>query len=144
MEALSKETGIHSSIPVEHNPQGGSSFVYDERRERILTYLLERKGELRTAFKIAQACGLPTEGTQVLVRKLIKEINHFFASRNIKMFIVSTPKGFYFTDSPVVVKESIARHKIRMKGLQRTIRDEITILHLLGGSLEEEDGEVEY
>lgn len=141
--ALVESTGIHGSIPVEHNPQGGESWVYDERRERIFTYLHGRKGEVRTAFKIADACGLSVAGTQVLVRKLIKELNHYFAEKSLAMAIVSTPSGFYFTDNPKDVLASIQRHQVRITGLLRTIKDETALLYRMGGSLgmNNEEGE---
>lgn len=133
--ALLEDTGIHSTIPSEHNPQGGETWVYDPRREAILNYLIERKGEVRTAFRIAEAVGLPTEGTQVLVRKLVKELNHYFAQKEMMMAVVSTPRGFYFTDDAKDVLASIERHQNRVKGLLRTIKDETALLYRLGGSL---------
>lgn len=138
---LSFDSGIFSSVPEEFNPQGGVTYSYDERREAVLLYLLARKGEIRTAFKIAQACGLPTEGTQVLVRKLVKEINHIFAQKGLAQAVISTPRGFYYTDEASHIVESIQRHRTRIKGILRTIRDESIILDRMGGAVPVEEEE---
>jgi hypothetical protein len=122
------DSGIFCSIPVEHNSQGGCTLIYDERREAVLLYLLQRKGEIFTALKIAKACSLPMDGTQVLVRKLIKEINHLFAYNSLPKAVISTPRGFYYTDKLSDIKESIERHEVRIKGILRTINDEKIIL----------------
>lgn len=129
---LAEYSGIHSMVPVDKNPQGGVTWKYDERREKILLYLIARKGQVRTAWKIASACGLPNGETQPLVRKLIKEINHVFAENNVGAAVVSTNKGFFYTDNPEDIKRSIDMHYQRMQGLGRTIRDEKAILARFG------------
>ena len=133
--SLAFDSGIHSTVPQSVNPQGGLTFEYDEQREKVLVYLIARKGQVRTAFKIAEACGYSTKGSSAQLRKAIKEINHLFGLRGVRAAIVSTPQGFYYTDNASDVALSIQRHRARIHGLTRTIRDEMSILERLGGSI---------
>jgi hypothetical protein len=122
-------SGIHSSIPFDANPAGGETLVYDQRREAVMLYLLQRKDKTVGAKELARECGYDTKGTQVALRKAIKEITHLLAARHLPQAVISNQKGFIYTEDPARVEESINRHRIRVAGIERTIRDETEILN---------------
>jgi hypothetical protein len=116
-------TGIHSSVPEEHTEKPGVSLKYDERRERVLLYLMAHKDYV-TAWKINDSLKIDnTSKSFCLIRKLIKEMNHYANINNSSWGIISDNKGFKYCTSRKEAYEDIERLLVRRKGLDKLIAD---------------------
>jgi hypothetical protein len=116
-------TGIHSSVPKEHTENPGVTLQYDERRERLLLYLMAHK-EYVTAWKINESLQIDNDSKSFsLIRKLIKEINHFANINNASWGIISDNKGFKYCTSRQEAYEDIERLLVRRAGLDKLIAD---------------------
>lgn len=115
---------IYSSVPDEVIEQNTNT-KYDPLREQLLLYLIEHKGELFTAKKLAETLGYPTKGTQVQLRKHVTELIEI-----AKQPILSTPR-FGIAEYPNQMRMSIEKDEQRIKGLQRRINAKKEILQTM-------------
>ena len=105
---------IYSSVPEEQLLNTKETFEY---RQPILLFLKASSGKFFTAREIAKACGFPTRGTQVEVRKaitLLLEVD--------KEPIMSMSKGFGYVTNANQMEFYAEKLEERDKGLQRRIK----------------------
>lgn len=96
--------------------------VSQEKKDFLINLLRNNPGKFYTARKLAIECDFPKFGTNVEIRKCIKE----FVSDGIP--IVSTIKGFSYIDRNTDAGKNMIRFNIRnfeqrVQGIQRSIND---------------------
>ena len=107
-----RELNIFSSVPQEHIKP-----IPAAKRALILQLLKKNVNKWLKAREIALSCQLPTRGTQIEVRKAIAEL-----TENELQPIISTGRGFCYTDNMRLVNEYCVSLQARIQGIQRRIK----------------------
>jgi len=107
-----RELNIFSSVPQEHIKP-----IPAAKRALILQLLRRNVNKWLKAREIALSCQLPTRGTQIEVRKAIAEL-----TENELQPIISTGRGFCYTDDMEQVTQYCWSLDSRILGIQRRIK----------------------
>jgi hypothetical protein len=107
------ENNIYSSVPEEILDRDQKDY---QTRRLILDLLRTNKNVFFKATRLAEIFSLPKKSTQVQVRHLITQIIELD-----KEPIISSSKGFAYTNNPALIKEYIDSLTSRKQGINRRI-----------------------
>jgi len=110
---MEKQDYIYSSVPDEFLDRNEKEF---QTRQLILEFFKNNKDKFFKATKIAEIFSLPKKSTQVQVRHLITQLIEIDNQP-----IISSSKGFAYTDNPKLIFEYIESLERRNKGIVRRI-----------------------